>query len=264
METVQVNGHEITQAAIAAETQNHAAASIKDAETDAKRALIVRELLRLEADSRGITPDPKEVEQGRRETGEESRIRLLLEDQVTVPSADAATCQRYYRNNPQKFYSPDLFEASHILLSADAEDKETFGKMLEEAGIILERLKEQPELFETFARERSDCPSADEGGHLGQITTGQTTPEFETFLFALEEGQLCDVPVKTPYGVHIIRLNRKVEGRLLPFDAVCDRITAYLEEVTWHRAVAQYIGILASKAEITGFEFKQGDGPLVQ
>ena len=44
----------------------------------------------------------------------------LLDHEVTTPVADEAACRRYYDNNIQRrFRSPDLFEAAHILISAD-------------------------------------------------------------------------------------------------------------------------------------------------
>ncbi|MGD9538856.1 MAG: peptidylprolyl isomerase [Gammaproteobacteria bacterium] len=264
MRPVVVNGHAIGADLIAAEVQNHPASSAEAATREAIRALVVRELLLQEADRLGIAPDPMVDERGRRETEEESRIRQLLEDQVRSPRADEDACRRYYENNPAKFKSPDLFEPVHILLSADPDTGEAYGSAVEEAKAIIARLEERPELFSTIARERSDCPSASEGGRLGQVTAGQTTAEFQTFLLALEEGQLCPVPVKTRYGVHVLRLERKVEGRTLPFEAVRARIARYLEEASWRRAVAQYISILAGRAEIEGAEIGGASSPLVQ
>ena len=48
-----------------------------------------------------------------------------------------------------------------------------------------------------LAQQLSACSSAAQGGNLGQISRGQTVPEFETFLFNLEPGQICPVPVGT-------------------------------------------------------------------
>ena len=58
----------------------------------------------------------------------------------------------------------------------------------------------------------------------------------------------------TRYGVHIIRLDRKIEGRPLPFEFVGERIAAYLTERTRRTATAQYIARLVSRAQITGIE----------
>ena len=43
-------------------------------------------------------------------------------------------------------------------------------------------------------------------------------------LFALPENTLCTQPVKTRFGVHVIRSGRRAEGRQLPFEAVQEAI----------------------------------------
>jgi len=264
MQPVVVNETEIDAAAIAAEMQNHPAGSAEAAEAEARRALAVRVLLLDEADRLGIVAEPVSDDSGRRESDEEARIRQLLEREVTVPRADEAACRRYYGNNPAKFRSPDIFEPAHILLSADAEDKPAYAKALAKAKELIALLEERPNLFAALAREHSSCPTAGEGGRLGQVTRGQTTPAFESMLLALEPGQLAPAAVPTRYGVHVIRLDRKEPGRQLPFEAVKGRIAAYLEEASWRRAVAQYLSILAGRARIEGAPLTASPTPLVQ
>ena len=264
MEMVSVNDIEIPAAAIAAECQNHPAESAEAARREAVRALVVRELLLQEASRRAIATTPVKDESGRTETAEEAVIRGLLEDQVTTPKADDAACRRYYDNNSKRFRSADIFEASHILLSADPADTEKYAASVREAEAIIATLNERPDDFADIARQRSDCSSGKEHGRLGQITRGQTTPEFETFLLALEEGQLCPQPVKTPYGVHVLRLDRQEPGRVMPFELVRDRIATYIEEASWRRAVSQYIQLLAGRSKVQGFDLAGSASPLVQ
>jgi peptidyl-prolyl cis-trans isomerase C len=115
-----------------------------------------------------------------------------------------------------------------------------------------------------MAQQHSDCTSGKNGGSLGQVTRGETVPEFETFLCNLEEGQLCPVPVQTRYGAHVLRLDRRIGGRELPFETVRDRIAGYLQEASWRRAASQYIGLLAGAAAIEGADVNGFDSPLVQ
>jgi len=261
---VLVNGVEIPPSAIAAETQNHPAADPEAARASAARALVIRELLLQEARRLGLAAEPQVDEEGRRETEEEALIRAVLEREVVTPTADEASCRRYYDNNIRRFSSPDIYEAAHILLSVSPDDKDAYATAVREAETMIALLADRPDLFGQFARERSACPSASEGGNLGQLTRGQTVPEFETFLFALEDGQLCPVPVKTRYGVHVLRLDRKIAGRLLPFETVKDQIAAYLADASWRRAAYQYVRILAGRAEIAGVEIEKAEGTLVQ
>jgi peptidyl-prolyl cis-trans isomerase C len=264
MELVSVNDVEISAAAIAAECQNHPAANAEEAYQEAVRALVIRELLLQEAARLGLAPTPLKDESGRTETAEDAAIRGLLEEQVKTPEADDAACRRYYDNNSKRFHSADIFEASHILLSADRADTDAYAACTSEAEAIIATLRERPDDFGDIARQRSDCASGKEDGRLGQITRGQTTPEFETFLFALEAGQLCPEPVKTPYGVHVVRLDRQEPGRVRPFELVRDRIATYIEEVSWRRAVSQYIQLLAGQSNVQGIDMAGTTDPLVQ
>ena len=264
MPTIQINDVEIPEAAIRAEAQNHPAPSPDQAIAAAMEALAVRELLLQKAREQQIAPTPQTDAAGRKETAEDAAIRQLLEIEVTVPEADEETCRRYFDNNRTRLRSPDLFEAAHILFAADPKDEDAYAKAVASAKATIAELTEDPRAFDAMARERSDCTSAKNDGRLGQITRGDTVPEFETFLVNLEEGQLCPVPVQSRYGVHVLRLDKKIAGTDLPFEAVKDRIADYLHEASWRRAVAQYIKLLAGHASIGGVDIAGETSPLVQ
>ncbi len=257
-----VNGVTIPEAAIAAEMQNHPAASPDAAWAEAARALAVRELLLQEARRQGLETAEPADDDDRRLTDEDALIDRLLDAAIDIPEADEESCRRYYENNLRRFRSPDLFEASHILLSAAPEQRLAYDDAVRDAEVMIATLQQRPELFADLAKARSACPSAAVGGSLGQIGRGQTVPEFETFLFALEPGQLCPVPVKTRYGVHMLRLDRRIEGRQLPFEAVRDRVADYLRTACWQRAVSQYLTILAGENTVEGIDLVGPDGPL--
>ena len=263
---VLVNGVEISDHAINSEVQYHPAGSVEEAREAAARALVVRELLLQTAARRGIVrPDPPEKGQtDERETDDEALIRTLLAREIRTPEPDEASCRRFYEQNQKRFRSPDLFEAAHILFPADPEDAAAITRAKEQATEALARVLAEPAAFGSLAGELSACPSAAQGGNLGQITRGQTVPEFETFLFSLEEGQICPVPVRTRFGYHVLRLDRRVEGRQLPFEAVRDKIAGYLREHVWRRAVSQYLQLLVGTAEIRGIELNGASTPLVQ
>ncbi len=254
MDAILVNGIEIPEAAIAAEMQHHPAASKEASLQSAARALAVRTLLIARAEELGLQPAPKAEVEEKHETDEDALIRQLLECKVKVPDLDEESCARYYRNNRDRFQSPDVFEVSHILFGAASNDAKAYAEAVLQAKAAIDTLRREPLQFEEIARKFSNCPSAAQGGNLGQITRSQTTPEFETFLFSLEEGQLCPVPVKTRYGVHVVKLHRRIKGSSLPYEAVKDRIAAYLSESVWRSAIAQYIGLLVADADIRGFE----------
>jgi peptidyl-prolyl cis-trans isomerase C len=249
---VSVNGIVVPRDAIARETQHHPADKPILAWQAAARALVIRELLLQEARRLGVEAEPQADPQGRRETDEEALIRCLIEREVATPEPDEATCRRYYEHNRARFRSPALYEAAHILFPARKDDPGTFAAARAQAEAVIAQLRAHPEQFGELARLHSACPSAAQGGNLGQIGPGQTTAEFECALFALAAGAITEEPVATRYGLHVIRLDRKIEGRDLPFELVADRIADYLREAVRRRAGAQYIARLMSRAEITG------------
>ena len=257
--TVSVNGVAIARDDIQREMQHHPASKPIAAWQQAARALVVRELLLQRAKFLGLTPEPIGDEAGRRETNEEALMRGVVEREVIVPEPDDETCRRYYERNDARFRSPEIYEAAHILFAALPSDPDAYAQARAAAEDALAALKKRPESFADMAQAHSRCPSAAQGGNLGQITTGQTTPEFEHALKGLTPGQLCDAPVATRYGFHIIRLDRKHEGQVLPYEVVAGRIADYLRESVRRRADAQYVARLVTAAKIEGIDLAGAD-----
>lgn len=250
---ITVNEKVIGEREIAHETQYHPADTFERARRKAAEALVVRELLLQRAGRLMVEED-----------GAEARIEALIAREVKIPRADAETCRRYYQTHLGRFRSPDLVEARHILFLADPDDAEAVAAARAKAQNVIELLEQRPDRFAELARELSACSSSKQGGTLGQLTRGSTVPEFETFLFELEPGQLCPVPVRTRYGFHVLQLQHRVEGKTLPFEAVQEKIAEYLEESAWRVAVRQYIQLLIGRSKITGIELKGTSSPLMQ
>jgi len=65
---------------------------------------------------------------------------------------------------------------------------------------------------------------------------------------------MTTAPVETRYGFHIIRLDRVIPGRQLPFGLARERIAEYLTERAERMALAQFLARLAARAGITGVD----------
>lgn len=260
MHTIIVDGTTIPEAAVAAEMQYHPAATRQAAWHEAATALVIRTLLLQEADRLGIIADGH----GDDEDPEEAVIRSLLAQEIRTPEPDEATCRRYFAANRARFRSPDVYEAAHILFPAAPGDTASRAEAKQAAETVLVRLKDTPQLFDAMAREHSACPSAANGGRLGQQSRGDLVPEIETFVMALEEGQICPVPISTRYGYHLLRLDRRVEGADLPYETVAETVALHLVTQAWQRAVSQYLRVLAGRARIDGLAIDAASTPLVQ
>lgn len=261
--TVTVNGVEITENAIARETQYHPADTLAEAREEATRALVIRELLLQRARVVGLDPaDEREEDDSR--TDEEVLIDALLAHEITTPEPDEATCRRYYENNKKKFMSPKAYRCAHILLEADPEDSQALATAEAQARDLIRQLTAAPELFSQLAQGHSACPSREQGGELGLVPRQSVVQEFTDYLDSMEEPGLYPEPVRTRFGYHVLRLDEVQPPRQLDYDQVAERIAEYLTESSWRRAANQYVMQLIGASEITGIELTGAESPLVQ
>ena len=246
---ISVNGFDVTDAEVAAEMAHHGGAA--NPLKQAVHEVVLRRVLLQEAARLGIA------------TGDEDeRIEALFEREVVVPQADDPACRRYYDANLARFSSGEMVEARHILFqvtpAAPLELLRATGE-----GILAE-LQKRPERFDELARQYSNCPSGAVGGSLGQLTRGQTVPEFEALLFRLKAGELAGRLLETRFGLHIVQVLRREEGRMLPFETVRGHVRDTLQRQSWQRALHQYLHILVGRADIEGVALGGADSPLVQ
>ena len=251
---VSVNGVVVRHDEISREAQNHPASTPIAAWTAAARALAVRELLIQEARRIVIDAEPLTDGEGRTETAEEASIRALVQREVSTPTPDEVACRRYYQHNLQRFRSADLYEAAHILIAARPGDRAAYAAARTEAQAVMAALRDAPERFAELARAHSACPSKAVGGNLGQLSPGDTAPEFDAALRAMAPGEITTEPVASRFGHHVIRLDRRIEGRQLPFERVQERIADYLVDRARHMAIARFVARLTARAEITGVD----------
>lgn len=253
---VVVNGIEISSERIADEAQNHPAPKGKPglAWRSAARALALRELMLQEARARGLVADPIELAPGKWETDEEALIRQLLEDEIRPAPVDEPALRAIYDAHPERFLSPSLWQVSHILIAAP-KDGPARDLARDEAAAVLARVQANPRSFGAIAREMSACESRENDGMLGQLSSGDTVPEFEAALLGMEEGALSDAPVETRYGFHIIRLDARADGKLLPFEAVLPHLHEAQEKAAWVAASRAFAERLAEAAELSGVSF---------
>ena len=64
--------------------------------------------------------------------------------------------------------------------------------------------------FAEIAKEHSTCPSAAQGGELGEFSPGQMVAEFDTVVFN-EDTSKVHGPVKTQFGYHLINITSRTD-----------------------------------------------------
>lgn len=132
--------------------------------------------------------------------------------------ADEEEARRYYDDNTDRFVIGETVSAKHILV----DDEET-------AFDIKEKINNKEITFDEATLKYSKCPSKERGGALGYFPRGKMVKEFEDVAFNAKVGELTD-PVKTDYGYHLIVVDDKVEGRVISFDEVKDKLLNEIKE----------------------------------
>lgn len=244
-----VNGHELTDAEVESELPHH-----QDADNPmrhATTAVVLRRLLLDEAARRSIAA-----------CDDDATIEALLAAAVPETEAGDEERRRYYDQHPQRFTVGELVEAEHILYQVTPNvDLEALRARAEKT---LAEILEAPASFAERARTESNCPSCEMGGSLGQIARGGTVPEFEKILFSMTPDTVFPRLVETRFGLHIVRVARRIDGNLLPYEHVAASIGAALSAVRQHTALRQYMKLLVGQARIEGIEFEAAADPLVQ
>ena len=124
---------------------------------------------------------------------EQFQEKILAEVEKPEPVTEEEA-KKFYDENLDHMRTPALLSAAHILVlfpsqsPTDDEKAETLKKAQE----IRATLAEDGSNFAEVAAEKSDCPSKQNGGDLGQFPKGTMVPEFEEALVKLQEGEISD------------------------------------------------------------------------
>lgn len=258
MRAIVVHGVEIPDNLIALEAQNHPAPTAEASRTAAAHALATKALLLRRAAELGLVPDPERDEDGAEETEEAALVRAVLDAEIEVAGPTDEECRRVYDSQRAQFRSPALYEASHILIEPHAGDEAAYAT----ARRIGAMLSSGVGSFADLAREHSHCPSGATGGSLGQLRRGDLVGEVEEALLALRPGEVAAEPVRSRFGWHVLRLDRSIAGRDLPFEIAAEAIRLRLESRAWTAAAARYVAALAEATRGKGVVATLDEGGL--
>ncbi len=151
--------------------------------------------------------------------------------------------ETYYKMHKKTMISPEMVRARHILVGKSQAG--SMEKAKEKADKLLEKLKNGAN-FENTAKEHSDCPSAAKGGDLGMFRRGQMVPEFEKSAFSLKVNEISN-PVSTGFGVHLIRVDEKIQGKSVPFKDA----QPYIEKIIFQQESQKVMKALADELKKT-------------
>ena len=250
---ISVDGVVIDETDLANELQYHQYPSFDEVVQNAGQALVVRQVLKNYAIKQDIQVTSN---------NEEAVLQELMANKVVTQEPTDNDCLTYFNNNQKRFSTQPLLEVDHILLAAAKDDLPSREVAKNNALEIIEKLKQDPCLFPALAQEYSACPSKKTGGSLGQLSKGQTVPEFERQLENLSKG-LANKPIESRYGFHVVNVARKIEGKPLEYSMVEDKVRNYLSHRASHLGIQAFIQGLVEKADIKGVELRFAEDNIV-
>ena len=125
--------------------------------------------------------------------------------------------QDYYEAHQGEFKTDKTVEARHILIKVDEDaGQETVEKAKNKALDILQMAREDKD-FAELAGQYSECPSKDQGGHLGAFKKEAMVKPFADKAFSMKAGEISQ-PVRTRFGWHIIKVEKINEGSIVSID----------------------------------------------
>ncbi len=170
------------------------------------------------------------------ETLRQALYRELMFDgvllKVSAPSAAVSELDvhLFYEMHQARFQAPERRSVRHILITINPDFPDnTPAAARARMQQLVEKLAGRVNRFPVFAKRYSECPTAMDGGKLGEVTRGQLYTELDTVLFSMEPNQLSPI-VETELGLHLLLCERIKPGKRVSLGEAAPRIYAILQD----------------------------------
>jgi len=133
-------------------------------------------------------------------------VEITSDDLAESVNIDEERLTALYDDYKRTVLKKEERKARHILLQTGTAEESSTAAVTARIEELQQKLN-NGESFEELAREYSDDPgSAQQGGDLGWVATGEMVKPFEDALFDMNKGEISDV-VKTQFGLHLVKLD---------------------------------------------------------
>ncbi len=235
--------------------------TVTDAQLDAKLEEIRKEISEASEESGGEARSLEDMVAELGITQEELRDsirqsiaieKLLVSNGLQEP--DSAQVRTFYDANQEMFQQPEQIRARHILVKVEPEaSEEDWEAARVRAEEIYKEASKKGADFAAVARQRSEGPSAPQGGELGLFPRGQMVPEFENVAFEMKKDEISKI-VRTQFGWHIIQVTEKKPAGVLEFSEVEPRLKRELRNQAIQQALQEYLEKLRAESQIVMHE----------
>jgi peptidyl-prolyl cis-trans isomerase C len=191
--------------------------------------LYIQKILAEQAIKNGLDKDP--VNAARLQAVKEKALFVLQLNEIK--KSDKRDYSKFaklqYKVNKSDFKVAERVDVAHILIATEERSPE---QALEKAKEIRQELLAGADFSDVADRESEDYSVKRNHGELGAFTRDKIVPKFADVAFKLKKGELSE-PVKTRFGYHLIKLNKKIPAGVLTFDEVKEGIVAGIKAKNW-------------------------------
>lgn len=161
----------------------------------------------------------------------EMKVEAILEKVGTrAAKISDMDVELYYQYHPEQFRRPETRLVRHILITInDTIAENTRSEAHKRIAILATRLAKEPQRFEEQALKHSECPTALDGGKLGDLPRGKLFPELDSALFDMKVGEVSSV-LESELGFHILRCDAITEAGVLGYDQAKQHIRKLMEQ----------------------------------
>lgn len=161
----------------------------------------------------------------------ELRVEAILEKVGTrAARVSDIDVELYYHYHPEQFRRAETRRARHILVTVNEELADnTRAAAHARIEAVAARLARDPGRFEEQAMKHSECPTALQGGLLGEVPRDQLYPELDAALFRLHAGETSEI-LESPMGLHLVRCDAITPAAVLGLKEARGPIRTLLEQ----------------------------------
>jgi len=173
-------------------------------------------------------------------------VARQVRSKVVVLDEEAS---RYYDQHQDRFRDIPQVKIRHLLVAVPAQPTQEAmlhaKAQIEEAQAVI-KLGAR---FSTVAKQYAEGPLASSSGEVWTMSRGELAPELERMALALPIGQVSGIIV-TPAGFHLIQVEERTMGKVLPFDQVKETVRNLLFDQKAETKFKEWVQGLKTKASV--------------
>ncbi|WP_129125218.1 peptidylprolyl isomerase [Geomonas oryzae] len=178
------------------------------------------------------------------------RMRLMSQEVRSKIQVGEREMREYYDSHRDSYGGAETFHARHIFFKLDPKAKPEDAAATEKlANEVLAKARAGEDFAALAKKYSQDSAAAKDGGDLGSFKKSDMLPEIGDTVAAMKPGDVSSI-VRSPAGLHIIKLEQKSREAGRPFEEVKDSIEEQLYKKKSDERFNQWVKDLRNAASI--------------